>query len=109
MSCLFLSRSIRKFLSDSLRILGLVSLTSSLLESDSLSCSEIVGDLDPVGLEVFLKTFYKIKSGFGFSLRSFCLARGLGTRSLNWIYMTSVSLLNFGQFPENALCSASQW
>ena len=72
-------------LSDCLRILGLVllvsvSLESSVLTSDQLSCSEVFGDLDLVRLEVFFTAFEKINSGFGFGVRNFPMACGLDIR-----------------------------
>ena len=59
-------------------------------------------DFDVVELQIFFTAFVKINSGFGFSLRSFRMARALGMRSLVWILTASASLLNIGQFLENA-------
>ena len=81
----------------------------SSLESDRLSCSNLIGDFALVGLGVFFTAFEKITSGFGFSLRSFRSACNLGMRSFVWIWMISVSLSDIGQLFENALWSASQW
>ena len=85
-----------------------ISFVSS-LESDRLSFSDLVGDFNVVGLEVLSTAFKKINSGFGFSLKSFRMACSLGTRSFVWFWTISVSLLNFGQFLENAWWSAPQW
>ena len=67
----------------------------SSLESDRLSCSDLVGSFDLVGKDVFFTAFEKYTSGFFFSLRSFRTACSLGMRYF-------VSLLNSGQFLENA-------
>ena len=74
----------------------------SLLESDRLSCSDLVGDFDAAGLKVFFTAFEKTTSGFGFSLRSFRIACSLVMRFFVWIWTINVSLLNIGQFLENA-------
>ena len=79
-----------------------VSFLSSLLVHDYLSCSELVGDLDLVGFNVFFTAFEKINLGFGFSLRSFLITCSLGMRSFVWFWMISVSIPSFGQFPERA-------
>ena len=76
---------------------------------DWLSCSDLVGDLDLVGLEAFLTAFKKIKLGCWFILRSFRVACSLGMRSFVWIWRISVSLLNARQLLENAWLSAPQW
>ena len=77
--------------------------------SDQPSCSELVGDLDPVGLEVFLTAFEKISSGDGFSLRSFRMVCGLIILYFVWICIISISLMNLQQFLEKVRWSASQW
>ena len=71
--------------------------------SDQRSCSDLVGDFVLVGLEIFFTAYEKINSGFGFSLRSFCMACSLGMRSFAWIWMISVSPLNIGHFLEKTL------
>ena len=68
----------------------------SSLEEDRLSCSDLVGDFDVAVLEVFFTAVEKNNSGFGFSLRSFCMAFSLGKRSFACIWVISVSLLNIG-------------
>ena len=81
----------------------------SSLESDSLSCSDLVGNFDVVGLEVFFTAFEKIISRFGFSLRSFRMSFSLVMRSFVWIWTISSSPLNIGQFFKNAWSSTPQW
>ena len=66
-------------------------------------------DLNLDWLEVFFTAFEKIISEFRFSLRSFRIACGLGMRSFIWIWVISISLLNFDQFRAKAWWSASQW
>ena len=55
---------------------------------------DLVGDIDVDGIGVFFTAFEKINSGFGFSLRSFCMECSLGVSFFVWILMISVSLLN---------------
>ena len=54
-----------------------------------------------VVLKVFFTVFEKINLGFGFSLRSLLMVFSLGMRSFVCIWISSVSLLNIGQFFEN--------
>ena len=74
----------------------------SALDSNLLSCSDIVGDFDVVWLEVFFIAFEKNISGFEFTQRSVCIASSLGLRYFVWICLISVSLLNIGPFHENS-------
>ena len=71
---------------------------SSLLVSDSLSCLELIEDLDLVGLNVFFIALEKFRR-FRFSLRSFCVAYRLGIGSFVWIWKISVTVLNFWAVP----------
>ena len=50
------------------------------LESDWLSCSDLVGNFDVAGVEVFFTALEKIKTVFGISLRSFRMTCSLGIR-----------------------------
>ena len=53
-------------------------------------------------MEMFFTAFEKNNSRCGYILRSFRMACSLGMRSFVWTWPFSVSLLNIGQFLENA-------
>ena len=79
----------------------------SSLESDLLSCLDLIRDFDVVGLKVLVSAFMKINSGFGFNLRSFRMPCSLGMRYFVGIWL--ISVLNIGQFHEKTWWSAPQW
>ena len=56
-----------------------------------------------------LTAFEKIDSGFGFNLRIFCMACGLGMRFFIRIWMISVCLLILWQFRDKACWFEMQW
>ena len=102
------SRWVAIFIRESFGKKNSVTFVSS-LESSWLSCSDLIGDFDVVGLEVFFIAFEKTNSWFRFSLRSFRLACSLGLGSFFSFWMISVFLLQIGQLLENAWLSVLQW
>ena len=95
-----LEGSLRKLLSDYLRVIKLVSLLHSLSSTVCwIICSLVEGELVLVVPGTFLTAFATFIL-FVFSLRSFCLACGFYVPSLIWIFKLSVLNLNTFQFHE---------